>query len=138
MESSVKERAKLLEQQSNRASFPYSRPSPQRPSLVPKSIDISTPHFDGREVKQDLFRLELHSNSTALRNAKILSPAPPQHSRSLSTDGRLQNSKAKPPPPVPSEPNNIQRGSTNFNWRKRHAGLLQELPEPKAQTLCGL
>ena len=105
----MKERAKLLEQQSNRASFPYSRPSPQRPSLVPKSRVISTPHFDGREVNRNLFRSELHSNSAALKNAKILPPAPPQHSRSLTTDGRLQNSKAKPPPPVPSKPNNIQQ-----------------------------
>lgn len=78
-------------------------------TLVPKSRAISTPHFDGREAKQDLFRSESHSNSTALKNAKILLPAPPQHGRSLSTDGRLQNSKAKPPPPVPSKPNNIQQ-----------------------------
>lgn len=109
MELSVKERAKLLEQQPHRVSFPCSRPSPQRPSLVPKSRAIRTPHFDGREAKQDLFGSESHSSSTALKSAEILLPVPPQHGRSLSTDGRPQNSKAKPPPPVPSKPNNIQQ-----------------------------
>ena len=109
MELSVKERAKLLEQQSNGVSFHCSRPSPQRPSLVPKSRAISTPHFDGREAKQDLFGSEPHSSSMALKNAKILLPVPPQHGRSSSTDGRLQNSKANPPPPVPSKPSNIQQ-----------------------------
>jgi len=109
MELSVKERAKLLEQQSNCVSFPCSRPSPRRPSLVPKSRAISTPHFDGREAKQDLFGSGSHSSATALKNAKSLLPVPPQHGRSLSTDGTLQNSKAKPPPPVPGKPNNIQQ-----------------------------
>lgn len=123
MELSVKERAILLDQQSNHIPGPSFSLSPRRP-LVPRSRAISTPHFDDGKIKQDPFRLEPHKNPTELKEREIPPPMPPQYNRSLSTNGRLQNSKAKSPPPVPSKPNTIQQKLDKLQLGKTPRGPL--------------